>query len=447
MEARPDSAVEIFITVLGRATRPVNHFVVANGLTFLFSTFAARFRVRELEAGVFCTAVVDSRVASVILRRRAFVFAGVVFRLLRSPPACAQRADFRTAAGPAWVFGSLAFPPCADPEESFSLPFRCGGPLTADSSVPTVSNARYPHYPACVSPPPSRGCSPSLASATPPHPESTHDRSPSSVVDRLPRSWVDVAKLSSPPATPLPLVFPCAFPFSPPAPRRRLIRPARACFRCYSPQHLVKDCRDPLTCRLCRRCGHRARGCPDRHRPLSAPPAPMASRLHHLTLTRQQPIAPPARPLMPSPPFSPISHFELGAASSDESTHSDVPGGGRHPGQLESTDAVEAEPAVVPSHGGAGGRYKRGCAVSSGPARTSARLTARTPALFQSALDRAVAVKAARLDGTRAPRHIPPPLTSLEIKSMAAACQLPTEAVHDLDAVLGSPDCCLLVTP
>lgn len=35
----------------------------------------------------------------------------------------------------------------------------------------------------------------------------------------------------------------------------------RACFRCLATDHVVRDCRDPVRCRVCRGSGHRAHDC------------------------------------------------------------------------------------------------------------------------------------------------------------------------------------------
>lgn len=37
------------------------------------------------------------------------------------------------------------------------------------------------------------------------------------------------------------------------------------CFRCLSKDHKLSSCRDPLRCLTCRRSGHLARDCPDKH--------------------------------------------------------------------------------------------------------------------------------------------------------------------------------------
>nr|XP_051222002.1 uncharacterized protein LOC127340271 [Lolium perenne] len=63
-----------------------------------------------------------------------------------------------------------------------------------------------------------------------------------------PRSYLDVA--SSPPS-------PC--PKTPAAPFKLLS--LDGCFRCLSPLHLVRECRDPIRCRACGRSGHRRREC------------------------------------------------------------------------------------------------------------------------------------------------------------------------------------------
>jgi hypothetical protein len=51
-------------------------------------------------------------------------------------------------------------------------------------------------------------------------------------------------------------------------------------------------------------------------------------------------------------------------------------------------------------------------------------------------LDRAIGVKAAKMGDGDAASTAPPPFTSLEIRSASAACQLPDEAVSDLEAAL-----------
>jgi hypothetical protein len=51
-------------------------------------------------------------------------------------------------------------------------------------------------------------------------------------------------------------------------------------------------------------------------------------------------------------------------------------------------------------------------------------------------LDRAIGIKAAKMGDGVAASTAPPPFTSLEIRSASAACQLPDEAVSDLEAAL-----------
>ena len=46
--------------------------------------------------------------------------------------------------------------------------------------------------------------------------------------------------------------------------KHRLMDPLKEgrCFRCLARGHIARDCRDPITCRLCRRSGHRQASCP-----------------------------------------------------------------------------------------------------------------------------------------------------------------------------------------
>jgi hypothetical protein len=103
--------VQIWITH-DRSPHRVNRFVVANGLTYVFSTFKDRFVVSEESPGVFVAPVSCAAVARLMRRRAAFVFAGVLFRFHAAPPSPprGQRSD---GAGPtlALTFGTLAFPP------------------------------------------------------------------------------------------------------------------------------------------------------------------------------------------------------------------------------------------------------------------------------------------------------------------------------------------------
>jgi hypothetical protein len=52
----------------------------------------------------------------------------------------------------------------------------------------------------------------------------------------------------------------------------------------------------------------------------------------------------------------------------------------------------------------------------------------------------AVELKAAKMGNRGVPPVVPPPFTCLEIKSMSAACQLPDDAVRQLDAATTVPD-------
>jgi hypothetical protein len=89
--------------------------------------------------------------------------------------------------------------------------------------------------------------------------------------------------------------------------------------------------------------------------------------------------------------------------------------------------AVEAAPAAP--------RRKRGRGETE-PVRTSARLRGKAPALCQSVLDCAVQLKASKMGVAAVAPPIPPPFNSMEIRSMAASCQLPDAALNDIDAAL-----------
>ena len=55
--------------------------------------------------------------------------------------------------------------------------------------------------------------------------------------------------------------------------KHRLMDPRKEgrCFRCLARGHIARDCRDPITCRLCRRSGHRQASCPIQQDPPKQP--------------------------------------------------------------------------------------------------------------------------------------------------------------------------------
>ncbi|KAK1616055.1 hypothetical protein QYE76_021572 [Lolium multiflorum] len=65
-------------------------------------------------------------------------------------------------------------------------------------------------------------------------------------------------------AAPLSYLEALLTPAAPPSPSPRtppLFLSLDGCFRCLSPRHQVRDCRDPIRCRACGRLGHRVREC------------------------------------------------------------------------------------------------------------------------------------------------------------------------------------------
>ena len=58
-----------------------------------------------------------------------------------------------------------------------------------------------------------------------------------------------------------------------PCNKRRLVDPRKEgrCFRCLARGHIARDCRDPITCRLCRRSGHHQASCPIQRGPSKQP--------------------------------------------------------------------------------------------------------------------------------------------------------------------------------
>ncbi|KAM0863827.1 hypothetical protein ACQ4PT_044324 [Festuca glaucescens] len=441
-------------------SRRVNTFVVANGLTYIFSTFADRFRVSECAPGVFTAAVSCAAVAKLLRHRAAFIFAGVLFRILDACPTLPQQSEIQKSSCETFFFGSLTFAADLGP---FPYPSIAGSRdhAPADRCVPVAATpgadrcelssrlaASQPSVrPAVVS----TGC---CARSTPAGPGAAQSGPSSLSVTN--RTWAEVAK--TPPAGPQsasPRPSPLRY-------RSRPFSPAGLCYRCLSPIHCVRDCRDPLKCRLCKRSGHRAKGCPDRFDLcFSAPPAPMASRpLHHHT-------TPPALS------NSTKSLFDLGDSSSDDSTDIDkavvddtavavsmltlkeaavteasasaamtvlpaspparvAPAALPESSVAQPTDAAVAAPVPAP----AVQRRRRARACPLEPVRASARIRGKAPALCKSVLDMAVELKAAKMGGEDAPQVVPPPLSRLEIKSMSSSCQLPDAAVRELEAAL-----------
>jgi hypothetical protein len=93
-----------------------------------------------------------------------------------------------------------------------------------------------------------------------------------------------------------------AAPSLPRSPPRSPIRStAGCCFRCLSPRHPVRECRDPVCCRGCSASGHRLRECTmARPRPTLAQPPATASR----------PNSPANSPPHPASPYP----FAMGGA-------------------------------------------------------------------------------------------------------------------------------------
>ncbi|KAE8790054.1 D-3-phosphoglycerate dehydrogenase, chloroplastic [Hordeum vulgare] len=92
-----------------------------------------------------------------------------------------------------------------------------------------------------------------------------------------------------------------------PAPSAFLSQFRGRCFRCLSSKHRRAECRDPIHCVLCRRAGHIARNCPQRHLP---PGAPVSARSRLGPPAPGQPLHararfPPPPVISPMPPLKP----------------------------------------------------------------------------------------------------------------------------------------------
>ena len=235
-------------------------------------------------------------------------------------------------------------------------------------------------------------------------------------------------------------------------PRRKQISVAdiyrrRLCFRCLYPDHPVRECRDPPQCRLCRQSGHRGVDCSS----LSAmDPYPVTPQPHAIPTSPRgtPPIAPTG-----FPPFSPIRPLNFSSAG----------GGGDPPSNDTDEAGIPADPVVcdAPTDLTAGAPAPAAplprreapaptptsALTHDGPApRVSARLRGRQDGLLESALDRAVRLKASKDTGPSAASlsRLPPPLFSAaELVAMATACGLPEEDVQriaDAAAVIdGAP--------
>lgn len=84
---------------------------------------------------------------------------------------------------------------------------------------------------------------------------------------------------------------------------------SNVCFRCLSPNHQVKDCRDPVRCRNCRSSGHRQFSCKSPIANLRAPPIPVpASRRSVHTVPSEPRPRSASPPSSPSPPPSTPAH-------------------------------------------------------------------------------------------------------------------------------------------
>ncbi|KAM0843818.1 hypothetical protein ACQ4PT_057458 [Festuca glaucescens] len=155
-------------------------------------------------------------------------------------------------------------------------------PATGPSAAPSPRGMDSNHVAASIepnasvmAPPPS----PAPAPSTPLTP-----RPPTSFNAMAPRSYLEALLTpASPPST---------TPRTPP-----LFLSLDGCFRCLSPRHQVRDCRDPVRCHGCGRSGHRVRECTMPSLTIGA--SPSADPAPAVTLAPRRPTPWPAAPNHP----------------------------------------------------------------------------------------------------------------------------------------------------
>jgi hypothetical protein len=252
-----------------------------------------------------------------------------------------------------------------------------------------------------------------------------------SVSDRTARSWADVVRQSS---GSIPRLLSLSAP-------PRAWRPGyysfstskrgRRCYKCLPRLHVVRHCRDPVTCVACSASGHIARECSasrgamtDRRQ--DQYPFFTSSLLRFVAPTQTSPCLPPTQGV--PTPVGCEDPLRLLPANC-----------GVAPPSISSPPAPVVSPSAPPERRTRARKHGAGEREQAQLPRVSTRLRAKGGPLFESVLDRAIRLKAKSKGSSFAAAPLPP-FRPDELLSMAEWCQLPEEDVRRLAAAARMPE-------